>query len=115
MTLTEKLRVTRGRGYYTVLKAILASIGPQLVADANAIKAESGGKLTAYDVGCLAMKYDLNLKATCEWLEESRTLPVGTYDRLKRGGLKATEVFDEVTVGQALKEALAAGPNQARG
>lgn len=96
MSLTAKLRVTRGKGYYTILKAILAEVGPLLVADAEAIKAESGGKFTVYNVGCLAVKYDLNLKATCEWLEESRVLPVGSYRRLKARGLKATEVFEAV-------------------
>lgn len=102
--LTEKLKVTRGKGYYTVLKAILAQVGPQIAADARAIKAESG-KLTVFNVGCLAVKYDLNLKATFEWLEESRVLPAGTYDRLKERGLKAREVLDAATVQQAVKEA----------
>ena len=94
--LTDKLKHTRGKGYYTVLKAILAEVGQQIVDDANAIKAESGGKFTVYNIGCLAVKYDLNFKATCEWLEESRVLPVGTYDRLKERGLKAMEVFEAV-------------------
>lgn len=94
--LTEKLKVTRGKGYYTVLKAILAQVGPQIAADAEAIKAANGGKFTVYNVGCLAVKYDLNFKATCEWLEESRVLPAGTYDRLKERGLKAREVFAAV-------------------
>lgn len=98
--LTEKLRHTRGKGYYTVLQAILADIGPQLAADAVAILAESGGKMTVYNVGCLAVKYDLNFKATCEWLEESRVIPTGTYQRLKERGLKAREVFEAVAARQ---------------
>lgn len=92
----KKLRVTRGKGYYTILKAILYEVGPQIAADANAIKAESGGKFTVYNIGCLAVKYDLNFKATCEWLEESRVLPVGTYDRLKRGGIKFGETLEAI-------------------
>lgn len=94
--LTEKLKVTRGKGYYTVLGAILTEVGQQMIADANAIKAENGGKFTVYNVGCLAVKYDLNFKATCEWLEQSRVLPVGTYDRLKGCGLKFGKILLEI-------------------
>lgn len=90
--LTEKLKVTRGKGYYTILKAILADCGQQILDDANAIKAT--GKLTVLDVGKLAVKYDLNFKATCEWLEENRVLPAGSYQRLIDRGLKAREVLE---------------------
>lgn len=113
--LTEKLRHTRGKGYYTVLKAILADIGPQLAADAVAILAESGGKMTVYDIGCLAVKYDLNLKATFEWLEESRVIPAGTYDRLKDRGLKAREVLTLAGAALAFEEAQVALVNSDRG
>jgi hypothetical protein len=90
--LTDKLRVTRGKGYYTVLKQILAECGQQIIDDANIIKAT--GKLTVLDIGRLAVKYDLNLKATAEWLEENRALPTGTYQRLLDRGLKAREILE---------------------
>ena len=106
--LTDKLKVTRGKGYYTVLKAILAAIGPQIAADARAIVAENG-EFSPYNIGCLAVKYNLNFKATCEWLEESQVLPVGTYDRLKRSGLKFGKILLEIKGVQAV------GPKQERG
>lgn len=92
--LTDKLKVTRGKGYYTVLKQILAGCGKQIIADAR-VMAESG-KLTVLDVGHLAKKYDLNYKATCEWLEENGVIPTGTHQELVRRGLKAREVLEAV-------------------
>jgi len=105
--LTDKLKVTRGKGYYTVLKAILGAIGPQIATDARAIVAENG-EFSTYNIGCLALKYDLNFKATCEWLEESQVLPVGTYDRLKRSGLKFGKILLEI------KEAARPAPGRVR-
>jgi len=90
---TNKLKVTRGKGYFTVLKTILAECGQQMVNDAKGtIQVE--GKFTVLDIGKLAIKYDLNFKATCEWLEESMIIPAGTYIRLKKRGLKATKVLE---------------------
>lgn len=93
--LTEKLKVTRGKGYYTVLKQILAECGQAIADDARAITAETG-QLNAVDIGRLALRYDLNFKATCEWLEDSRILPAGTHGRLMRAGIKPGEVFEAV-------------------
>ena len=94
MTLTEKLKVARGKGYFTVLKAILAECGQQMADDARDTINQNEGKYTTLDIGKLAVKYDLNFKATCEWLEESQVIPTGTYIRLKERGLKATEVLE---------------------
>lgn len=92
--LTKKLKVTRGKGYFTLLKQILAECGQQIVDDAYAI-ATQNGRLTPFDVGVLAVKYDLNFKATCEWLEDSRVIPTGIYQRLMLRGLKAEQVLKE--------------------
>jgi hypothetical protein len=93
--LTDKLKVTRGKGYYTVLKQILAECGQQMADEARAIK-EATHRITLYDLGVLALKYGLNFKATTEWLEESRVLKAGTYQRLVDSGVKAREVFTAV-------------------
>lgn len=99
--LTEQLRNARGKRYYDILKQILAEIGPQIAEDARTIKDQNGGKLTLFNVGQLAVKYDLNFKATVEWLEESRVLKTGAYERLKDAGVKAREVLTAVPQGDA--------------
>lgn len=83
----------RGVAYYTELKRILAEIGPAIIADAEAIKAATG-TITPVGVAGLALKHNLNFKATCEWLEEQRFLRYGTYDRI-RASLKISDLLDE--------------------
>lgn len=90
--LTDQLKTARGKRYYDILKLILVDVGPQIVADAQQIAIDTG-KLTVLDIGRMAVKYDLNYRATCEWLEESRVLPAGAYQRLKDNGLKVGEVL----------------------
>jgi hypothetical protein len=100
--LTDKLKVTRGKGYYTILKQILAICGQQMADEARATK-EANEALTLYDLGALALKYDLNFKATVEWLEESRVLKSGAYQRLIDRGVKAQELFAKVKERQAVQ------------
>ena len=73
-----------GKGYYDELKAILAECGQHILADYQALKAEYT-KMTVYEVARLAVRYNLNLKATFEWLEENHLLRAGTYERLRDG------------------------------
>lgn len=91
--LTVKLKTARGKGYYTILKQILSECGEKIVVDAKELASQQGGKLKVIDIATLANKYDLNYKATCEWLEECKVLPCGAYERLKDRGLKARDVL----------------------
>lgn len=84
-----------GEAYYGELKQILEEIGPQLRADAEAIKA-AGGAITVADLCRLALKYTLNVKATCEALEDWRILACGTYDMLRDRGFKPMQALREV-------------------
>lgn len=92
-TLTQQLKTARGKRYYDILKQVIAARGDDIVRDARAAIAANDGKLTAVDVGVLAVRYDLNLKATWEWLEECRVLPTGTYDKAVSRGMRAKQVL----------------------
>lgn len=84
-----------GKAYYEELRAILAEIGPALKADAEAMR-DDAGKLTVRALCQLALKYTLNVKATCEALEDMRILPTGTYDGLKDRGFKPMAMLRQV-------------------
>lgn len=90
----NKLTGLRGAAYYARLREILADCG-QLLAD----EAKEIDQITPLDIGVLAIKYGLNFKATCEWLEESRVIPTGTYDRLIKRGIKISDILSAVTLG----------------
>lgn len=94
--LTDKLRTLRGKAYHTLLKTILDECGQQIVQEARVIIVGSG-RLAPVDIGALAIKYDLNFRATCEWLEESQVIPTGVYDRLIERGLRVSEVLAAVS------------------
>ncbi len=79
--LTEKLKHCRGKGYYTVLKAIIRDIGPCINSTFDEMMLRNGG-ISTVDLGYIALIYNLNMKATIEWLEESEKLPTGTYDKI---------------------------------
>jgi hypothetical protein len=84
--LTEQLRHARGKRYYDILRLVLADVGALIVTDARAVIA-STGTLTTLDIGVLSVRYDLNYKATVEWLEENQVLPTGTYEKMLDSGL----------------------------
>lgn len=71
----------QGRAYYDELKRLIREHGAQMLEDAIDIKTETH-MFTPYDLAYLALKYRLNMKATCEWLEESGFLLHGTYAKL---------------------------------
>lgn len=87
----NQLTGLRGKVYYETLKFILGQCGENIITDAIAMK-----PITALTIGHLALLYQLPYKAICEWLEEKKVLPTGTYDELIRRGLKVGEVFDIV-------------------
>jgi hypothetical protein len=82
-------RPLRGKAYYDHLKVLLGIVGSSLAAEARLTEA-----LTPVTVGILALRYGLNYKACCEWLEECRILPAGTYDRIA-DGLKIKDILTE--------------------
>jgi hypothetical protein len=84
----------QGKAYYTELKAILREVGYDLVQDAKRIKGT--GRFTVEDLCRLALKYNLNCKATCEHLEDKRVLPCGTYDRLRCRGFRPMKLMLEL-------------------
>lgn len=85
----------RGKAYFDQLKGILSEIGPAILADVAGVR-EDTGSITVSDVCEVALRHKLNLKATFDFLEDSRILPCGTYDRCKEGGIKPMAALREV-------------------
>lgn len=81
--LRAEIKTARGKRYYALLKAILSRVGKPIVDTANKIHDETG-KLTPIDIGYLSLWFDLNFKATCEWLEEAQIIPHGMHDRIRQ-------------------------------
>lgn len=86
-----------GKAYYTELRAILLEITPALIGDV-AVLLGRNSKITVADLCRLALKYELNLKATCKALEDLRILPCGAYDALLDRGFKPMAALREVAV-----------------
>ncbi len=82
----------QGRAYYAELRRILAEEEAEMRRTINAWKAECGG-ITPAMIGALALKHRLNVKATCEALEEWQLLRCGVYDRIRDGGIRPTDML----------------------
>jgi hypothetical protein len=78
----------QGKAYYDELKAYFREIQHDLKADAERMKRENGGKFVVLHLLQLALKYELNVKATADCLEDLRFLPCGAYDRIKECGFR---------------------------
>lgn len=87
------IKTSRGEIYYGLLKTIIAHVGKAMVADVHAIRAKQG-KLVVVDIGWLSIKYDLNFKATAEWLEEVGACKSGSYERIKESRLKVRDILE---------------------
>ena len=85
----------RGAAYYVELRAILTEIGPALKADAERVR-DTTGKITPADLCRWALRYELNVKATTEALEDMRVLPTGTYDKLLSRGFQPMAALREI-------------------
>ena len=92
MTLTNQLRVARGKEFTRLLKQTYSTIAPLLETRTNQM-IQTEGKLTPAMVGTLANEFNLCAKHTFEFLEELKILPSGTYDRLIDRGLKARDIL----------------------
>lgn len=101
-SLTDELKNARGKRYYDILKEIMyGDIGAAMLEDFDQV-VKATGHFQLADLARIAMRYDVNLKATCEWLEEKRRLGTGTYDRLKDRGLKVKKLYADVLAMDAL-------------
>lgn len=86
------IKTARGSVYYGLLKTILGHIGKTMYDHEQRIEREEGD-FTVADIGYLSIVYDLNFKATCEWLEEVYAINSGTYDRIKDCGIKVGAIL----------------------
>jgi len=77
------IKTARGEIYYGLLKTILSHVGKAMVDETKRIRQLRDGKLSPIDIGYISLKFGLNYKATCEWLEETGVIWSGTYDEIK--------------------------------
>jgi len=70
----------RGQRYYGLLKSFLSVHGKAMVGTAARLLAVNEGKLTMVEIAYVHLKFGLNFKATCEWLEETHCVRAGTYE-----------------------------------
>ncbi|MCP4990876.1 MAG: hypothetical protein GY928_33995 [Colwellia sp.] len=78
---TMRLKVASVTRYYTILKNIAKNTDKEFKEDFDTIKACYGG-ITPVLVGVLAIRYDLNYKATFFMLELICDAPSGLYDKV---------------------------------
>ena len=90
-----KLRGLRGKHYINALLTIEAESGDSMNTEFDRIKKETG-KVTLCNIGQIAVKYGLNIKATIEWFEHTGRIRFGMYDSLKNRGLKAMDIYKAV-------------------
>lgn len=79
--IASEMKSARGQRYYGLLKSFLAVNGKAIVNHFKMIKAVQEGKVTPVDIAYIALKFDLNFKATWEWLVETRCIAVD-YDEI---------------------------------
>lgn len=87
--LCEHLKMARGERYYGLLKALLSVIGKPMVDYTRQLR-EKQGKLLVVDIAHVHLKFNLNMKATWEWLYETRVLRTD-YDAFKDSKLKVKD------------------------
>lgn len=96
--LCEQITMARGERYYGLLKALLSVIGKEMHDYTRGLIS-----ITPVDIAHVHLKFNLNMKATWEWLEETSAVYSGTYQqfvdlRLKVKDLeaKAIEKYKQV-------------------
>jgi hypothetical protein len=77
----------QGKAYYAELRAILKEIRHRVLTDVKTLRRQ-GKRVTIRDVCVFALRYELNLKAMFDLLEDENVLPCGTYERLKDRGMR---------------------------
>src|SRR5678816_940689 len=91
-TLTEELKQARGKEYIARLEYIFKLVGDDIKADVAVIR-EVYGKFTPVDIGIIVIKYNLNFKAVCEWMEQERIIPAAMYSHMMDNGLKVKDIL----------------------
>lgn len=81
----------RGERYYALLKAFLSVNGKAITDEGKRIYAERDS-LRPIDMGYISLKFGLNFKATVEWLEETRVMRSGVYEKVKH--FKVKDIYD---------------------
>jgi hypothetical protein len=88
----EMNKGARGQRYYALLKAFLSINGKAIHDFAISLK-EQRGSLRVIDLGYVALNFDLNFKATVEWLEETHVIRAGAYSQISRSKLKVADIL----------------------
>lgn len=81
--LTEQLKGLWGIEYIRHSAKIYDSLADVIKNDAELI-IKNYGKFSSIDIATIALKYNLNFKLACEFLEELEILRPGTYDKINR-------------------------------
>lgn len=87
--MTDELKTLRGIEYTECLDAIWNECGVNLAGDADEMH-----PLTPVKIGILCLKYDINFKAVCDYLESDGILPTGTHRKVTKS-LKVRDILEE--------------------
>lgn len=90
--LTEQLKSLKGADYYNHSIKIYDSLADAIKKDAELITQENGNKFFSVDIATIALKYNLNFKLACEFLEKMEILKPGTSARPRN--FKVSEAMD---------------------
>lgn len=82
LRIAAEMKTSRGKRYYGLLKSFLAVHGKAMVGEFKRLK-EANGNVTPVEIAYISLKYDLNFKATWEWLYETGCIPYD-YDAVIR-------------------------------
>lgn len=82
--LCEQIKMARGERYYGLLKALLSVIGKEIHDYAVSI-VDRQGFIAGVDIAHVHLKFNLNMKATWEWLVETDVIhqPYEYFSRSK--------------------------------
>lgn len=72
--IATELKTARGQRYYGLLKSFLRERGKAMVDELRRLQAERDGTITPVEVGYVSLKFNLNFKATWEWLHETHCI-----------------------------------------
>lgn len=104
----------RGQRYYGLLKAFLSVRGKAIVDEARRLRDEQI-VLKVVDLAYIHVKFELNFKATVEWLEETQVIHSGVYEAIQDRGIKVRELVEkarEKYPEMALKTETGSSPNE---
>lgn len=82
--LTEHLKGLRGADYYNHSIKVYNSLSESIEYSVKLI-IENHGKLSSIDIATIALKYNINFKLSCEFLEKLGVLRLGTYNKISAG------------------------------